>query len=96
MKLIEEQHFYYALLTFSVNVYINGELDDTVNKYNSTKSTYHKIKIIKTKPADVNFSTYNDSGHENNKKNPKSKVGDCVRISTCKKKKAKKCWSESK
>ena len=78
------------MLTFSVNVYINDELDDTVNKYNSTKSTYHKIKIIKTKPADVNFSTYNDSGHENNKKNPKSKVGDCVRISTCKKKKSKK------
>ena len=41
------------------------------------------------KPADVNFSTYNDSGNENNKKNPKSKVGDCVRISACKKKSKK-------
>ena len=75
-------------------MYINDELDDIVNKYNSAKSTYHKMKIIKMKPADVNFSTCNDSGHENNKKNSKSKVGDCVR--TCKKKKAKRNWSESK
>ena len=45
------------------------------------------MKIIKMKPADVNFSTCNDSGHENNKKNSKSKVGDCAR--TCKKKKQK-------
>ena len=50
------------------------------------------MKIIKMKPSDVNFSAckyiYLYSGHENNKQNPKSKVGDCVR--TCKKKKKSK------
>ena len=46
------------------------------------------MKIIKMKPSDVNFSACSDSGHENNKQNPKSKVGDCVR--TCKKKKKSK------
>ena len=54
------------------------------------------MKIIKMKPSDVNFSACSDSGHENNKQNPKSKVGDCVRTCKKKKKKAKRSWSESK
>ena len=33
------------------------------------------------KPVDIKLSTYIDSGKENNKKNPKFKIGDIVRIS---------------
>ena len=47
-----------------------------VNKYNNT---YHST--IKMKPADVNSSTYIYFDKENNKEDPKFKVGDHVRIS---------------
>ena len=60
----------------SKNVYISN-LDAMVNKYNNT---YHSS--IKMKPADVKSSTYIDfDKNNNNKEDPKIKVGDYVRIS---------------
>ena len=57
----------------SKNNYIDQQ-DETVNKYNNT---YYRT--IKMKPADVMSGTYIEYGVEN-KKNPKFKVDDCVRI----------------
>ena len=57
------------------NVYINI-LDDIVNGYNNT---YHKR--IKIKPVDVRDNTYIDFKKEGNDKDPRFKIGDCVRIS---------------
>ena len=48
-------------------------LDDIVNKYNNTVH-----KTIKMKPIDVTGDSYNETS---NKKDPKFKVGDHVRIS---------------
>ena len=67
----------------SKNVYID-KLDDIVNEYNNT---YHRK--IKMKPVDVKDNTYIDSMElhskkEVNDKDPKFKVGDCIRISKCK------------
>ena len=62
------------MISISNNVYID-KLYDIVNKYNNT---YHNT--IKTKLADVKSSTYIDSSKEINKKDPKFKVGDIVRI----------------
>ena len=67
----------------SKNVYID-KLDDIVNEYNNT---YHRK--IKMKPVDVKDNTYIDSTElhskkEVNDKDPKFKVGDCIRISKCK------------
>ena len=62
----------------SKNVYID-KLDDIVGEYNNT---YHTT--IKMKPVDVKENTYIDSKKEINDKDPKSKVGDHVRISKCK------------
>ena len=54
------------------------KLDDIVNKYNNT---YHRI--VKMKPVDVKDNTYIDSTELYSNKDPKSKVGDHVRISKC-------------
>ena len=54
-------------------VYID-KLDKIVDKYNKTYRT------IKMKLADVQSSMYTDYGVEHNCKDPKSKVGDHVRI----------------
>ena len=53
-------------------------LDDLVNKYSNT---YHRK--IKMKPVDVKDNTYIDSMElsRSNDKDPKSKIGDHVRIS---------------
>ena len=59
----------------SENVYID-KLNDLVDKYNNT---YHRT--IKMKPADVKDNTYIDFKKEVNDKDPKTKVGDHVRIS---------------
>ena len=64
---------YKYMTSVSSNVYIH-KLDGIVNKYNNT---YHST--IKMKPVDVN--TYIDSSKEINKKEPKFKTGDIVRIS---------------
>ena len=51
-------------------------LDDIVNKYNNTVH-----KTIKTKPIDVTDDSYAEYNEDFNKKDPKFKVGDHVRIS---------------
>ena len=56
------------------NAYID-KLDYIVNKYNNT---YHST--IKMKAVDVKCSTYIEFDKKNNKKDPKFKVGDHVRI----------------
>ena len=79
------------MTTISKNVYSN-KLDDIVNEYNNT---YHRT--IKMKPLEVQSSTYNDFGIENNEKDPKLEVDDQLRISKYKNNFAKGCtpnWSE--
>ena len=51
-------------------------LDDIVNKYNNTVH-----RTIKTKPIDVTGDSYAEYNENPNKKDPKFKVGDHVRIS---------------
>ena len=51
-------------------------LDDIVNKYNNTVH-----RTIKTKPIDVMVNYYAEYNENLNKKDPKFKVGDHVRIS---------------
>ena len=59
----------------SKNFYF-GMLDDIVNKYNNTVH-----KTIKMKPIDVTGDSYAEYNEDFNKKDPKFKVGDHVRIS---------------
>ena len=61
--------------SISKNIYIN-KLEDIVNKYNNT---YHSTK--KMKSVDIKSSSSIRSDKNNNKEDPKSKVGDHVRIS---------------
>ena len=63
------------MTTISKNVYIDV-LNDIVNRYNNT---IHKT--IKMKPIDVTNDSYVEYNEDLNKKNPKFKVGDHVRIS---------------
>ena len=51
-------------------------LDDIVNKYNNTVH-----RAIKMKPIDVISDSYAEYNEDSNKKDPKFKVGDHVRIS---------------
>ena len=51
-------------------------LDDIVNKYNNTVH-----RTIKMKPIDVTSDSYAEYNEDFNKKDPKFKVGDHVRIS---------------
>ena len=66
---------YKYVTSISKNVYID-KLDDIVNEYNNT---YHGT--IKMKPIDIKDNTYVNIDKEVNKKDPKFKVGDHVRIS---------------
>ena len=66
---------YKYMTSVSKNVYID-KLDDIVDEYNNT---YHTT--IKMKPIDVKDNTYINTDKEINNKDPKSKVGDRVRIS---------------
>ena len=59
----------------SENVYSNV-LNDIVDEYNNT---YHKT--IKMKPIDIKNDSFAEYNEESNKKDPKFKVGDHVRIS---------------
>ena len=59
----------------SKNVYFDV-LDDTVNKYNNTVH-----KTIKMKPINIIDDSYAEYSEDFNKKDPKFKVGDHVRIS---------------
>ena len=63
------------MATISKNVYIDV-LNDIVNKYNNT---IHRI--IKIKPIDVTNDSYVEYNKDSNKKGPKFKVNDHVRIS---------------
>ena len=69
-----QNKIYKCMISISKNMHIDN-LDDIVNKYNNT---YHRT--IKMKPVDVKASTYFDLNKENNKEDPKLKVGDHVRI----------------
>ena len=67
-------------------------LNDIVNKYNNTVH-----RTIKMKPTDVRNDSYAEYSEEFNKKGPKFKVGDHVRMSKCKNILAKgyvPIWSE--
>ena len=59
----------------SKNVYFDV-LDDIVNKYNNTVH-----RTIKMKPIDVTSDSYAEYNEDSNKKDPKFKVDDHVRIS---------------
>ena len=74
IRILKNKIYKYMIL-ISKNVYID-KLDETVNKYNNK---YHII--IKIKFAPVNSRTNIDFNKENNKEDPKFKVGDNVRIS---------------
>ena len=63
------------IIALSKNVYFDV-LDDIVNKYSNT---IHRT--IKMKPIDVTDDSFAEYNEESNKKNPKFKVGDHVRIS---------------
>ena len=63
------------MTSISKTVYID-KLHDMVNKHNNK---YHRT--IKMKPVNVKPSIYFDFNNENNKEDPKLKVGDHVRIS---------------
>ena len=66
---------YKHMTAISKNVYYDA-LDDIVNKYNNTVH-----KTIKIKPIDVTDDSFAEHNEESNKKDPKFKVGDHVRIS---------------
>ena len=63
------------MTTISKNVYIDV-LDDVVNKYNNFIHKTIKMKLI-----DVTNDSYVEYNEDSNKKNPKFKVADRVRIS---------------
>ena len=63
------------MTAISKNVYFDV-LDDIVNKYNNTVH-----RSIKMKPIDVTSDSYAEYNEDSNKKDPKFKVDDHVRIS---------------
>ena len=63
------------MTTISKNVYFDV-LEDIVNKYNNTV-----YRIIKMKPINVTDDSFAEYNEDSNKRNPKFKVGDHVRIS---------------
>ena len=63
------------MTAISKNVYFDV-LDDIVNKYNNTVH-----RTIKMKPIDVTSDSYAEYNEDSNKKDPKFKIGDHVRIS---------------
>ena len=67
------------MTAISKNVYFD-ELDGNINKYNNIVH-----KTIKMKPIDVTYDSYAEYNEDFNKKDPKFKVGDHVRISKYKK-----------
>ena len=66
----------FKLMTaISKNIYFDA-LDDIVDKYNNTVD-----RTIKMKPNDVTSDSFAECNEDSNKKNPKFKVDDHVRIS---------------
>ena len=79
------------MTAISKNVYFDV-LDDIVNKYNNTVH-----KTIKMKPIDVTDDSFVEYNEKSNKKDPKFKVGDHIRLSKYKNIFAKWCspnWPE--
>ena len=79
------------MTAFSKNVYFD-ELDGIVNKYNNTGH-----RTIKMKPIDVTDDSFVEYNEKSNKKDPKFKVGDHIRLSKYKNIFAKGCspnWPE--
>ena len=74
IKTLKNRIYKYMTLV-SKNAYID-KLNDIVNKYNNI---HHST--IKMKPIDIKSNAYIHSSKEINNKDPKSKVGDNVRIS---------------
>ena len=70
-----ENKIFKHMAAISENVYLDV-LDDIVDKYNNTVH-----KTIKMKPIDVTDDSYAEYNEDFNKKDPKFKVGDHVRIS---------------
>ena len=66
------------MTVFSKNIYFDV-LDDIVNKYNNTAPSTRNMK-----PIDVTADSYAGYYEHFNKKDPKFKVGNRVRISKCK------------
>ena len=66
---------YKHMTSISKNFYFNV-LNDIIKKYNNT---YHNT--IKMKPLDVKDNNFTKYIEESNKKDPKFKIGDHVRIS---------------
>ena len=67
---------YYKYLTSISKFRYIDKLDDIVNEYSNT---YHRT--IKLNPVDIESSMYIDFNKENNKKDPKFKVGHDIRKS---------------
>ena len=65
------------MAVISKNIYFDL-LDDLVDKYNNTNTVH---KTIKMKPIDITDNSYAECNEDFNKKDPKLKVGDHVRIS---------------
>ena len=63
------------MTAISKNIYFDA-LDDIVYKYNNTVH-----RTIKMKPIDIISDSFDEYNEDSNKKNPKFKVGDHVRIS---------------
>ena len=63
------------MTAISKNVYFNVS-DDIVNRYNNTVH-----RTIKMKPINVMSSSYAECNEDSNKKDPKFKIGDRIRIS---------------
>ena len=66
------------MTAISKNVYFDV-LDEIVDKYNNKVH-----RTIKMKPIDLTSDSYAEYNEDYNEKDPKFKVGDCVRISKCK------------
>ena len=63
------------MIAISKNIYFDA-LDDIVDQYNNTVHRTIKMKLI-----EVTSDYYGEYNEDSTKKNPKSKVGDHVRIS---------------
>ena len=75
LLLLLKNKIFKHLTAISKNVYFDV-LDDFVNKYNNA---FHRT--IKMKPIDVTSDSYAQYNEDSNKKDPKFKVHDHVRIS---------------
>ena len=87
IRILKNQIFKH-MTAISKNVYFDV-LDDIVNKYNNT--VHRTIRMIPIEVMDDYYAEYNEIAFNqnsmelhSNKKNPKFKIGDNIRISKCK------------